>query len=114
MTDIDLSWAHPALAKSARKIFRNVRRDGDGRLCVTDMKNRFQRHAMPMLDDIEGIRGREWAFLGDNWKTVLKDWAMCAGVSSYCPESGLKQFPQFNPDAENPLAGGYILSLSDR
>jgi hypothetical protein len=88
MNQVDLSWAHPALAKNARRIFRNVRQDSEGRLCVTDMKNRFQRHAMPMLDDIEIIGGREWAYFDDNWRTVLKDWGMCVGIDSYCTAEG--------------------------
>ena len=88
MADIDLSWAHPALAKNARRVFKGVRQDREGRLCVMDMKNRFQRHAMPMLDDIEIVHGREMAYLGDKWQTVLKDWGMCAGILSYCPVEG--------------------------
>jgi hypothetical protein len=109
MADIDLTWAHPGLAKCARKIFKHVRRDAVGRLNVNDMKSRFQRHARPMLGDIEHVDGHDWAYLDINWRTVLKDWAMCAGVSSYCPEGGLKHFPQFNSDPENSLAGGYTL-----
>lgn len=84
MADVDLSWAHRSLAKNARRIFRNVRKDSEGRLSVQDMKNRFQRHALPMLGDIERIGGHEVAFLADNWQTVLKDWAMCAGIWPYC------------------------------
>lgn len=87
MANIDLSWAHPLLRKHAAKIFRNVRRDGEGRLSVRDMKNRFQRHALPMLDEIELIGGYEYAFLGDNWKAVLKDWGMCIGISIYNPNA---------------------------
>ena len=86
MSDIDLSWAHPSLGKSARKIFRNVRRDAEGRLNVNDMKMRFQHHSRHMLGDIEIVNGREWAFLSENWKTVLKDWGMCVGISPYCPK----------------------------
>lgn len=85
MEEIDMKWAHPSLAKHARKILRNIRRDAEGRMNVADMKLRFQRHAMPMLGDVEKINGREWAFLSENWKTVLKDWAMCAGIWTYCP-----------------------------
>ena len=86
MTDIDLSWAHPSFADRLRKMFQHIRRDGEGRLNVNDVKLRFQRHAMPMIDDIEIIKGCSWAFLSDNWQTVVKDWAMCAGVWPYCPK----------------------------
>ena len=88
MADIDLSWAHPSLAKHARRIFKNIREDGEGRLNVADVKSRFHHHGRPMLGEIERIGGREWAYLADNWQSVLKDWAMCAGVSPYCPKEG--------------------------
>ena len=88
MADIDLSWAHPSLAKSARRIFKHVRRDAEGRLSVKDMCIRFQRHALPMLGEVEKIGGREWAFLSENWQAVLKDWGMCIGIWPYCPREG--------------------------
>lgn len=98
MQEVDLSWAHPSLAKNARKIFRNVRQDAEGRLNVQDMKNRFQRHALPMLDEIERINGRDWAYFGDNWKTVLKDWGMCAGISPYNPNADKKHLMDFTEE----------------
>lgn len=85
MAEVDLSWAHDSLAKRAGKLFRHIRRDGEGRMSVTDMKLRFQRHARPLLGDVERVNGCEWAFLSENWHTVLKDWAMCAGIWPYCP-----------------------------
>lgn len=90
MADIDLSWAHPSLAERIEKLFLNIRKDGEGRLNVNDMKLRFQRHARALLGDIERINGIEWAFLSDNWNTVLKDWAMCAGLWPYCPKEDPK------------------------
>jgi hypothetical protein len=99
MTDIDLSWAHPALAERVGKILQNIRQDGDGRLNVNDMKLRFQTHAAPMLGY---THGREWAFLSDNWKTVLKDWAMCAGVWPYCPKEDPK-WAKMRPKKRVPM-----------
>ena len=86
--EIDLSWAHPALAKSAERIFRRVRRDGEGRLNVADMRRRFGRHAVPMLDGIETVQGQTWGKLGEGWQAVLKDWGICANVSPYCIKEG--------------------------
>ena len=88
MAEVDLTWAHPSLAKHARKIFKHVRQDAEGRLSVRDMRARFQRHAFPMLGDIETIGGRDWAFLSENWATVLKDWGMCMGLLTYCIKEG--------------------------
>lgn len=85
MEEIDMKWAHPSLAERAGKILRNVRRDKEGRMNVADMKLRFQRHARALLGDIERMDNIEWAFLSENWKTVLKDWGMSAGIWPYCP-----------------------------
>lgn len=85
---IDLSWAHPALAKSAGKIFRNVRRDELGRFNLSDMRIRFGRHGVAMLDEPEYEKGQAWAFLSDKWQSVLKDWAMNVGLSPYCIKEG--------------------------
>ena len=82
--DIDLRWAHPALAKCARKIFRKIRRDAKGRLNVADARRFFGRHGDPMLDPAEYRDGSGWAFLCGRWQDVLKDWGQCAGVSVYC------------------------------
>jgi hypothetical protein len=86
MAEIDLSWAHPSFAERLRKIFLNIRQDDEGRLNVNDVKLRFQRHALPLIDEIEIIRGVQYAFLSENWQTIIKDWAMCAGVWPYCPK----------------------------
>lgn len=86
--DIDLTWAHPSLAKCARRIFRKVRRDGEGRLRVEDMRRSFGRHADPMLDVSVEHGGGSWAFLDPSWKSVLKDWGVCAGVSMWCIKEG--------------------------
>lgn len=86
--DIDLTWAHPALANSAARIFRHVRRDGEGRMNASDMRRRFGRHGIAMLGEIERSNGQEWAFLGDRWQAVLKDWGMCANISPYCIKEG--------------------------
>ena len=48
--DVDLRWAHPALAKSARRVFRRIRRDAKGRLWVADMRQAFGRHGAVNLD----------------------------------------------------------------
>ena len=88
MNDIDLSWAHPSLAKHARRVFKNIRKDAEGRMNVRDMRARFQRHAIPMLGEIETIKGHEWAFLSENWATVLKDWGMRVGIGGYCIKEG--------------------------
>jgi hypothetical protein len=85
MAEIDLTWAHPSLAERVRKTFLHIRQDSEGRLNVNDTKLRFQRHARALLGDIERIDGYERAFLAENWQTVLKDWAMCAGIWPYCP-----------------------------
>jgi hypothetical protein len=90
MQEIDLSWAHPSLAKRAEKIFEHIRRDKLGRMNVTDMKLRFQSHGTRMIGAIERVNGGEWAFLSENWQTVLKDWAMCAGMWPYCPKEDPK------------------------
>lgn len=84
MDGIDLSWAHPALAKSAGRIFRRIRRDDLGRLSLADMRRSFGRHAGPMLEEPVYRDGSGWAFLGDRWQAVLKDWGTCAGVSMWC------------------------------
>lgn len=88
MAEVDLTWANSSLAKNARRIFRNVRQDREGRLSVQDMKNRFQRHALPMLGEIERVKGHEVAFLSENWQAVLKDWGMCLAVWPYCSVEG--------------------------
>lgn len=81
--DVDLRWAHPALAKSARKIFRRVRRDDKGRLNVADMTSRFGRHGAAMLDAEEDQDGSGWALLCGRWQEVLKDWGVCVGVGGW-------------------------------
>ena len=86
MADIDLTWAHYTFAERLGKIFQNIRQDGEGRLNVNDMKLRFQRHALPLLGAVEHTNRGDWAFLSENWQTVVKDWAMCAGVWPYCPK----------------------------
>lgn len=86
--DIDLRWAHPALAKCARRIFRKIRRDDRGRLNAADMRRCFGRHGDPMLDPVEYRDGSGWAFLCGRWQEVLKDWGQCAGVSMWCIEEG--------------------------
>jgi len=86
MADIDLSWAHPSFAERLEKILLHIRQDSEGRLNVNDMKHRFQRHGLPLLGAVERINGRDWAFLSENWQTIIKDWAMCAGVWPYCPK----------------------------
>lgn len=86
--DVDLRWAHPALAKCARRIFRRVRRDESGRLSLADMSRSFGRHGAAMLDPPEYQDGSGWAALCGRWKDVLKDWGQCAGVSPWCIREG--------------------------
>ena len=81
--DVDLRWAHPALAKSARRVFRRIRRDAKGRLWVADMRQAFGRHGAAMLDAEKDQDGSGWADLCGRWRDVLKDWAVCAGVGGY-------------------------------
>ena len=81
--DVDLRWAHPALAKSARKCFRRIRRDDRGRLNAEDMRRVFGRHGSAMLDAEEDQDGSGWADLCGRWQDVLKDWGVCVGVGGY-------------------------------
>lgn len=81
--DVDLRWAHPALARSARKIFRRVGRDAGGRLKVSDMASCFGRHGKAMLDAEEDQDGSGYACLCGRWMDVLKDWGVCTGVGGW-------------------------------